>query len=90
MRTSLNEIKLVDDYIFNRANVEDAVVFDAMLIINPGLSEQVMWQKRAHNIIQQYSRKKLKAEIEVVHQRLFSTSGHQTFRQKILGFFNTK
>jgi hypothetical protein len=90
MRTSLNNIKLVDDYIFNTASIEDALVFDAMLIINPVLNEQVIWQKRTHKIVQLYSRKKLKAEIELVHQHLFNTSGHQTFRQKILGFFNTK
>jgi hypothetical protein len=90
MRTSLNNIKLVDDYIFNTATTGDALLFDAMLIINPGLKEQVLWQKRTHNIVQQYSRKKLKAEIEVVHQQLFNTSKHLTFRQKALEFFKTK
>jgi len=84
----LNEIKLVDDHIFNRSNIEDKLVFDAMLIINPDLNDQVMWQKRTHKIVKQYSRKKLKAEIELVHQRLFNTAEHLSFRQKIMRLFS--
>jgi hypothetical protein len=37
MRTSLTEIKLIDDYIFDKAETGDALVFDALLIINPEL-----------------------------------------------------
>jgi hypothetical protein len=83
----LNEIKLIDGYIFNNNPVEDALLFEAMLIINPQLSSQVAWQKKTHAIIQQYSRKKLKAEIESVHQKLFSEPAHNNFRQRILSFF---
>jgi hypothetical protein len=90
MRTSLNEIKLIDNHIFNQGTHEDALVFDAMLILNPGLSNQIMWQKKAHAIVRQYARKKLKAEIEEVHRQLFSETTHQTFRQKILGLFSKK
>jgi hypothetical protein len=88
MRTSLNEIKLIDDHIFNKYIPEDALLFDAMLILNPGLSNQIMWQKKAHVIVQQYGRKKLKAEIEEVHRRLFSEAAHRTFRQRVMGFFS--
>jgi len=88
MRTSLNEIKLIDDHIFNKNTPEDALVFDAMLILNPGLSTQIMWQKKTHALVRQYGRKKLKTEIEMVHQRLFTEPVNQTFRQKILSLFS--
>jgi len=87
MRTSLNEIRLIDGYIFNNNPAEEALLFDAMLIINPQLSGQIVWQKKAHTLLQQYSRKKLKAEIESAHQKLFSEPAHRNFRQKILSFF---
>jgi hypothetical protein len=38
-------------------------------------------------LVQQYGRKKLKAEIESVHQQLFGEPLHQTFRQKIMHLF---
>ena len=88
MRTSLNEIKLIDGHIFNSGLHEDALLFDAMLILDPGLPEKIMWQKKAHAMVQQYGRKKLKAEIEMVHQKLFNEPMHQIFKQRILRFFS--
>ena len=88
MRTSLNEIKLIDDHIFNQGTHEDALIFDAMLIFNPGLLNQVMWQKKTHAFVQQYGRKKLKAEIEAVHRQLFNEPAYQSFREKILRLFS--
>ena len=87
MRTSLNEIKLIDGYIFNNNRTEDALLFDAMVIVNPSLSGQIAWQKKTHALIGQYSRKKLKAEIESVHQQLFNEPAHKSFRQKVLSLF---
>jgi len=88
MRTSLNEIKLIDEHLFNTGSTEDRLLFDAMLILNPSLPEQVMWQKNAHAMVQQYSRRKLKAEIETIHQKLFNEVRHRTFQQKIMSFFS--
>ncbi|HWZ04682.1 MAG TPA: hypothetical protein VNX40_13790 [Mucilaginibacter sp.] len=90
MRTSLNEIKLIDGYIFNSNPTEDALLFDALLILNPELPGQIMWQKKTHAIVQQYGRRKIRAEIEAVHQQLFSTTEHQSFRQRILSLFSKK
>jgi hypothetical protein len=88
MRTSLTEIKLIDDYIFDKAETGDALVFDALLIINPELKSQIMWQKKTHQLVKQYGRKTLKQEIENVHRQLFDTDNHLSFRQKILRLFS--
>ena len=88
MRTSLNEIKLIDGHLFNQGPHEDRLLFDAMLILDTGLPEKILWQKNAHAIVQQYGRKKLKAEIGAVHQKLFNGPVHQSFRQKILSLFS--
>jgi hypothetical protein len=88
MRTSLNNIKLIDDHIFNTGAPEDALLFDALLIIDPGLSAQIAWQKHSHAIVHQYGRKKLISEIETVHNILFNEPAHQSFRQKILSLFS--
>jgi hypothetical protein len=88
MRTSLNEIKLIDEHIFKNGLIEDKLLFDAMLILNPALSNQVMWQKKTHALVLQFSRNKLKAEIESVHRQLFNEPKHQSFRQRILSLFS--
>ena len=87
MRTSLNEIKLIDDHLFGTAAVEDKLLLDALLILDAGMSVKIEQQKKIHFFIQQYSRKKMKAEIEAVHRQLFNEPLHQSFRQKILGLF---
>jgi len=83
----LNEIKQIDDHLFSQAGIEDALLFDAMLILDPGLSDKVLWQKRVNQLVQQYSRRKLKAEIESVHRKLFDEPAHRSFSQKILNLF---
>ncbi|TWI94351.1 hypothetical protein JN11_04742 [Mucilaginibacter frigoritolerans] len=87
MRTSLNEIKLIDEHLFGTSNTGDALLFDAMLILDNTLSEKVEWQKNTHTLIQQYGRKKLKAEIDEVHQKLFNEPPHRHFAQKIRNLF---
>ena len=87
MRTSLNEIKLTDDYVFGNISVPDKLLFDALLILNQELADKVQWQKEAHAHIRQFGRKKLKAEIEAVHHQLFSDKQHLSFGQKILRLF---
>jgi len=88
MRTSLNEIKLIDEHIFGNRDPSDALLFDAMLVLNPHLKEQVTWQKKAHALVVEYSRKQIKAEINAVHNQLFGKPEHQAFRLQILRLFN--
>jgi hypothetical protein len=87
MRTSLNNTKEVDDYVLNQSAPQDALLFEAKLIIDPELKYTVMWHKQTINMVNQYGRNNLRTMIENVHQQLFSQPQHQTFRQKILRLF---
>ncbi|MFD0766980.1 hypothetical protein ACFQZI_19130 [Mucilaginibacter lutimaris] len=87
MQTSLNNLKLVDDHLLGLATPQDKLLLDAHLILNPALHEDIYWHKQAHGMVQQYSRKQLRAEIEAVHQKLFNMPEDLSFRQKILRFF---
>jgi hypothetical protein len=87
MRTSLNETRQIDDYLFKYAGAADAFLFEARLILQPELQETMQWQQRTYELIQQYSRRQLKQEIEAVHQHLFSEPEHASFRQRIRSFF---
>ncbi len=89
MRTSLNEIRLIDEHLFNNGQPDDALLFDAMRIINPALNRQITLQAQTHILINNYSRKKLKAEIESAHQKLFNEPAHLSFKQRIMSFFKS-
>ena len=84
MRTSLNDIKHIDDYLLQYAGKADRALFEARLILQPALQENLAWQQKTYDIIEQYSRRRLKEEIESVHQQLFTEPEHISFRSKIL------
>jgi len=87
MRTSLNETKQIDDYLFKYAGIADAFLFEAKLLLQPALQEKLQWQQRTYELVRQYSRQRLKEEIEAVHQHLFTEPEHTSFRQRILSLF---
>ena len=87
MRTSLNDIQQIDDYLLQYASQADRVLFEARLLVQPALQEDLAWQQRTYEIVKEYSRAQLKAEIESVHQQLFTEPEHISFRRKIMAIF---
>jgi hypothetical protein len=90
MRTSLNEIKQIDDHVLKQFPPDEALLFEAKLIINPELKHEVMWHKQTLKLVQQYGRNNLRAEIDAVHQKLFGLPEHEGFRQKIMRLFRKR
>lgn len=88
MRTSLNEIKEAEDYLLDKLSPQDALLFEARLILNPLLSENVEWQKKTYTIITSYSRNEIKKEASAVFDKLFNDPGKTGFRNKILSIFH--
>lgn len=87
MRTSLNEIKEIDDHLFQLAPSADAFLFEAKMVLDKSLHDKVRAQQEAHLMVQQYSRKKLIAEINAVHLELFQDTRPHSFADKILRLF---
>lgn len=88
MKTSLNELRLIEDYLLAGHGDGERCLFEAKLILQPELREQVYWQKKTYQVVRDYGRKQLKAEIAHVHQTLFNAKEHQSFRQRIMRLFN--
>lgn len=87
MKTSWNELRLIEDYLTAKGEPADQVLFEARLILQPDLKDRVYWQERTYSLIQQYGRQQLRSEIAKVHETLFSAPEHQSFRQRILRLF---
>ncbi|MBD1384229.1 hypothetical protein IDJ75_02985 [Mucilaginibacter rigui] len=87
MRTSLNNIKEIDDHVLGLAAPQDGLLLEAKMILNPELSMDVAWHRQTLTLVQQYGRKQLRADIEAVHQQLFTRPKHQNFRETILRYF---
>jgi hypothetical protein len=87
MKALWNETREIEKHVFGLAETGDELLFEAKLLIGPGLQDKVLWQKKTYAIIKQYGRRQLKKEIEAVHQKLFTTPGHNTFSQRIRRLF---
>ena len=87
MRTSLNDIQLIEKYIHQELPMEDRLVFEAKMIINPFLKKNVFWQKKIHYLLSYYHKRKLKNEMEKIHRLVFNDPANATFRKNILQLF---
>ncbi|PTQ93171.1 hypothetical protein C8P68_10943 [Mucilaginibacter yixingensis] len=90
MRTSLNNLKLAEEYLKGQATPGDALLFEARLIIEPELQEQIQQQQHAYRLSHQYGRQQLKAQLEEVHERLFTLPRYAGFRRLVLGIFGKR
>jgi len=87
MRTSLNNIKAIEDHLFGYNTPGDVLVFEARMILSSGLRDEVQQQEKTYKVIRQYSRKQLKAEIAAVQEKLTTEPEHRGFMQHIINLF---
>jgi hypothetical protein len=87
MRTLLTEIQEIDEHVHGTAAPDDALLFEAKLLLDAELPLKVQWHKQTLGLVQQYGRKNLVSIIGDVHNQLFTLPQHQSFRQKIMGLF---
>ncbi|MNV68302.1 hypothetical protein D3C71_1611420 [compost metagenome] len=87
MKTSWNELRLIEDYLSSDDRPGDKILFEAKLILQPDLRDSVYWQEKTYVLVQEYGRRQLRSEITKIHELLFSAPEHQSFRQKISKLF---
>lgn len=88
MKTSLTEMQQIEKYLYGTADDQDTAVLEVRLLLEPGLKQKLQWQSLTYQLIRSYGRKKLKAEIEAAHHKLFSQPEHISFRRKIYSYFS--
>ena len=87
MRTSLNDIQQAEKFLSGNLLPKDALLFKAKLLMDPLLRLNMYMQEKTYLLIRLYGRKKLKSEIECVHEKFFHDPQKTTFRQKIVQLF---
>lgn len=90
MMTSWSETEQIEAHLSGRLDTGDALVFEARMLLDPELSDKMIWQQKTYGMIQSYGRRQLKREIEAVHQQLFTQLEHSSFSQKIRRLFTKK
>jgi hypothetical protein len=87
MRTSLNKIEQIENFIEGKMSAGDALVFQAKLLLDSDLRQHLRWQKRTASVINRYGRKKLREEIENIHQDIFNSKSDHFLKNRIKSLF---
>ncbi len=87
MRTSLNNIKAIDDYISGNMATGDKLLFEANLILNNDLVNDMQYQQKTYTMIRLYGRQKIKDEIAAVQKTFTTAPQHQNLIQRIAKLF---
>ncbi|SMC37663.1 hypothetical protein [Pedobacter africanus] len=87
MKTSLNELLLIEDFLLGGNSEGESTLMQARLLLQPSLKESISWQQKTYQLVNTYGRGQLRQEIAQVHQKLFSAPEHLSFRQKVMRFF---
>jgi hypothetical protein len=79
MTTSPNDLKDAENFLTGKMAPDDALLFQA--------THDTGMLRKTFSLIRQFGRRNLKAEIEQVHQRLFTDPDKISFREKIERLF---
>lgn len=83
----MNNTKAIDDYLVGNMAPGDALLFEANMLLNNDLWEDVLLQQRTHAVVKEYGRQNIRAEITAVQQILSTVPQHSGFMQRIANFF---
>ena len=89
MKTLL-ETKEIDRYLLDKLSPASKILFEAKLLIDPGLQRRVDWQQRLYSIIKRSGRRQIKSEVAGIHYRLFSDASKRDFQLNVLQLFSKK
>jgi len=87
MRTSLNEIQEIERYILGAMGEVEAVAFQEQLRRNPVQRLNLMVQLKVMTVIKMYHRKRLKTQLEEVHERMMNDPLKASWRERLVSLF---
>jgi len=87
MRTSLNNIKIIEDYLSGEMAGGYKLLFEANMLLNSDLINDVQNQQNTYAMIRRYGRQKIRNEIAAVHTIFTTGPQHKGLMQRIAGLF---
>lgn len=70
MRSELNEVALIDQYLLRQLSNDDERAFEASLLLDEALAEKVEAQRTAHRLIRRYAWREERSRLEAIYRLL--------------------
>lgn len=87
MKTSWTKTRAIDRFVNGRSLQPEKLLHEARLLAEPEYAAQLFWQTKTYTLIEKYSRKQLRNELDQIFSRLMNDKKDHTFRRRILKFF---
>jgi hypothetical protein len=87
MRTSLNNIRLIETFLSGKMTPEELLMFEVRLVDDPMLKLNLRIQEKVYALMQLYHRRKLKEEIVAIEHKMFSDPTKARFQKSIQYYF---
>ena len=75
MRSELNEICLIDQWLLQKLPEADARNFEVRLLLDEAFAEKVETQRICHRLIHQYARRQERFRLESIYRLLMEEAG---------------
>jgi hypothetical protein len=83
----LIEISEAEKFLQGKMLPGDSLVFETKVLTDPALKTNVRAQEKVYALLHFYHRKKLREELEEIHQRLLNDPAKNEFRRRIFNLF---
>ncbi len=70
MRSELNEVYLIDQYLLGQLSKAEEQAFETNLLLDAIMAEKLEAQRTAHRLIRRYARKAERRRLEAIYQQL--------------------
>jgi len=87
MRTSLNELQMLEQYLAHQLEPQDNLLIEAKLLVDKRLQDKLYWQRRSYQLVKTYGREQLRQQLNRVEEELFTEPAHKRFVHKIKQYF---
>lgn len=87
MKIFWNKSHLIERYFLDSSALSKRREIKRLLQQVPGLWKEVQWQKEVYSLVRMYHRKKIREQLEDVHQQLFVDEHGSVFQNKIYRIF---
>jgi hypothetical protein len=85
MRKPLHDIEQTEQYLLNRMDDPDRMLFEAKMIIDPQLKNNAVYQRKTYAIVRWFARKQEKIRLDSIYNNLMRD---KNFAAKINSIFS--
>jgi hypothetical protein len=89
MKTSLTDLARTEKFLRDELHPADALVYEAQMLVDEDLQKKTFYHRMVHSLVRAYHRKKLKAEVQEVHEKLFKDPARAHVWQELIKLFKS-